>query len=162
MNHDTSAELTSLLDRREEPEGYTLEEGVGAEGQNKDDRGSLADGDHWSVFGIGLRGFWTVGRGDLPKFDAFLRLFVSNGGSCLHVLHQLACVDTVLVTSSVAVTSSFRCDSVNRENEKVADEEHHVRQREWPLNPLLGRPHQVDLGGLRHHVDEGHAEENSC
>ena len=52
-------------------------------------------------------------------------------------------------------------DTVDRQDQKVANEEHHVWEREGSLDAFFSSPDQVDLCALRHHVDEGHGEEDA-
>ena len=56
---------------------------------------------------------------------------------------------------------SFRCDSIDCENYEVPEEVHDVGQWERALNFFLRGPLHVYLRGLRHHMDEGHAEEEA-
>ena len=61
----------------------------------------------------------------------------------------------------VVLVVGLRSHSIDCKDEHVAHKEHHVWQREGPFDILFLRPQIVDLCGLWHHMDQGHAEEDA-
>ena len=55
----------------------------------------------------------------------------------------------------------FSCNSIDCKNHEVSGEEHDVGEWECSLDAFLGSPGLVPFRSLRHHVNEGHAEEDA-
>ena len=52
-------------------------------------------------------------------------------------------------------------NSIDCEDDQVTEVKADVRQRESPFDTFLERPRLIDLDGLREHMNDSHAEEQT-